>query len=211
MGNPGVRGAGEPRQPAVTRLLHRRRCQWAQDDPLMQRYHDTEWGVPLHDDRALFEFLILEGMQAGLSWLIVLRKREGFRRAFDRFDPEKVARYGRAKRAALLRDPGIIRNHLKIEAAVINAQAFVRLQQAYGSVDRFLWELIGSRPIQNRWRRVRDIPSRTVESDALSAALRARGFRFVGSTICYGHMQATGMVNDHLVSCFRHRELAASF
>ena len=177
----------------------------------MQCYHDTEWGVPLHEDRALFEFLILEGMQAGLSWLIVLRKRNQFRRAFDGFNPERVARYGRAKISALLRDPGIIRNRLKVEAAVTNAQAFLRVQEACGSFSRFMWELTGGRPIRNRWKSLTEIPCRTAESDALSAALRARGFRFVGSTICYAHMQATGMVNDHLVSCFRHRQLATSF
>ncbi|MBI4354026.1 MAG: DNA-3-methyladenine glycosylase I [Candidatus Omnitrophica bacterium] len=183
------------------------RCEWAQEPPIMTVYHDTEWGVPLHDDRKLFEFLVLEGMQAGLSWLTVLKKRESFRRAFDGFDAERVASYGRAKVRQLLGDAGIIRNRLKIEAAIANAQAFLRVQEQHGSFARFMWELIGGRPIQHRFKSLRELPARTPESDAMSAALKVLGFRFVGSTICYAHMQATGMVNDHVVSCFRHRDV----
>jgi DNA-3-methyladenine glycosylase I len=175
----------------------------------LRRYHDTEWGVPLYQDRKLFEFLVLEGMQAGLSWLTVLKKRAAFRRAFDGFDPERVARYGRAKIAQLLRDPGIIRNRLKIEAAITNAQAFLSVQEREGSFHRFLWGLIGGSPLQRARRFVREVPARTRESDAMSRALADRGFRFVGSTICYAHMQATGMVNDHLVSCFRYDAIRA--
>ena len=183
------------------------RCDWGQATPLMIAYHDTEWGVPLRDDRKLFEFLILEGMQAGLSWSTILNKREHFRRAFDRFDPENVARYGRAKVRALLQDAGIIRNRLKIEAAIANAQAFLAVQEQRGGFHRFMWEFVGGRPKVNRWRTMRQLPCVSPESDALSRALRERGFRFVGSTICYAHMQATGMVNDHLITCFRHREV----
>ena len=182
-----------------------RRCEWAQAPPIMTAYHDAEWGVPLHDDRKLFEFLVLEGMQAGLSWLTVLNKRAQFRRAFDGFDPRRVAGYGRAKVRQLLGDPGIIRNRLKIEAAVTNAQAFLRVQAAQGSFSRFMWDLIGGRPIQHRFTRLRQLPARTPESDEMSVVLKAEGFRFVGSTICYAHMQATGMVNDHVVGCFRYR------
>ena len=173
----------------------------------MRRYHDTEWGVPLHDDRKLFEFLVLEGMQAGLSWLTVLNKRENYRKAFDGFNPEKVARYGRAKVHALLKDAGIIRNRLKIEAAVANAQAFLSLQEAHGSFDRYIWRFVGGKPIVNRWRSMQELPATTPESDAMSRELKRLGFRFVGSTICYAHMQATGMVNDHAVSCFRYPQL----
>jgi len=173
----------------------------------MQRYHDTEWGVPLYDDRWLFEFLVLEGMQAGLSWATILNKRENFRRAFDRFQPGKIACYRSSKVRELLRNPGIIRNRLKIEATITNAQALLDIQRRYGSFHRFMWDLIGSRPIQNRWRRLRELPARTPESDRMSEVLRDHGFRFVGSTICYAHMQATGMVNDHIVSCFRYRQV----
>ncbi len=174
----------------------------------MIRYHDTEWGVPLYDDRKLFEFLILEGMQAGLSWSTVLNKREQFREAFDQFDPRKVARYGRTNIRTLLANAGIIRNRQKIEAAITNAQVFLQVQEAAGGFHRFLWAFVGGQPIVNRRRRMQDLPATTPVSDAMSQALRARGFRFVGSTICYAHMQATGMVNDHLISCFRYRELA---
>ena len=184
------------------------RCDWGQASPLMITYHDTEWGVPLYDDRKLFEFLILEGMQAGLSWSTVLNKREHFRRAFDRFEPERVARYGRAKVHALLQDAGIIRNRQKIEAAIANAQAFLRVQEARGGFHRFMWAFVGGRPRVNAWRSMRQLPCTSPESDAFSRALKERGFRFVGSTICYAHMQATGMVNDHLVTCFRYREVA---
>jgi len=173
----------------------------------MQAYHDTEWGVPLYDDRALFEFLILEGMQAGLSWQTVLRKRDAFRRAFDGFDAERVARYTPRKVERLLQDASIIRNRMKITAAITNAQAFLRIQRECGSFHRFMWDLIGGRPIQHAWSSLNELPARTRESDAVSQALQARGFRFVGSTICYAHMQATGMVNDHVVRCFRYREV----
>jgi DNA-3-methyladenine glycosylase I len=182
------------------------RCPWPVDD-LYIAYHDTEWGVPLHDDRTLFEFLILEGAQAGLSWHIVLKKRENYRKAFDGFDPQKVARYSEAKLAALLANPGIIRNRLKIAAAVRNAKAFLAVQEEFGSFDRYIWRFVEGRPIINTHRSMKTVPARTKESDAMSRDLIQRGFTFVGSTICYAHMQATGMVNDHLVTCFRHKAL----
>ena len=171
------------------------------------RYHDREWGVPVHDDRTLFEFLILEGAQAGLSWITVLRKRENYRKAFAGFDARKVARFSKKKIQTLMRDEGIIRNRLKIEAAVTNARAFLAVQKEFGSFDRYLWRFTGNRTLQNRRRSIKDIPATSPESDAMSADLKRRGFRFVGTTICYAHMQATGMVNDHVLSCFRHREL----
>ena len=183
------------------------RCAWAGDDPLYVAYHDAEWGVPVHDDRKLFEFLILEGAQAGLSWLTILRKRESYRRAFAGFDPERVARFGAREVRRLLVDPGIVRNRLKVAGAIRNAQAFLAVQEEFGSFDRFMWRFVGGRPTQNAWRSLKQVPSRTPESDALSRDLRTRGFGFVGSTICYAHMQAVGMVNDHLVSCFRYRQL----
>jgi len=170
----------------------------------MVDYHDTEWGTPEHDDRKLFEFLVLEGAQAGLSWLTVLRKRERYRAAFDGFDPKKIARYDSRKMRSLLADDGIIRNRLKISAAVQNAKAFLAVQDEFGSFDAFIWRFVGGRPIDNGWRTVNQIPARTRESERMSEALREREFRFVGPTICYAHMQACGMVNDHLVSCFRH-------
>ena len=182
------------------------RCPWAIDE-LYQRYHDTEWGVPLHDDRRLFEFLVLEGVQAGLSWHIVLKKRENYRVAFDRFDPEKVARYNAAKIARLLNDAGLIRNRLKIQSAIQNAKAFLKVQEEFGSFDAYIWRFVDGRPKINFWKTLKQIPARTPVSDALSKDLRRRGFNFVGSTICYAHMQATGMVNDHLVACFRHKQL----
>lgn len=182
------------------------RCAWARDD-LSIPYHDLEWGVPLHDDRALFELLILEGAQAGLSWSTILRKRENYRKAFDGFDARKIARYDERKIAALLADAGIVRNRLKIAATVANAQAFLAVRKEFGSFDRYIWDLAGGRPRRNRWREMSEVPAKTLESDAMSRALLKRGFRFVGSTICYSFMQATGMVNDHLVGCFRHREL----
>ena len=185
------------------------RC-WGTGDPLMAAYHDDEWGVPLYDDRKLFEFLVLEGMQAGLSWRTVLHKREAFREAFDGFDPERVARYGRKKVGALLRNAGIIRNRQKIAAAITNAQAFLRVQEECSGFHRFMWAFVGEHPIINRRRSLRELPARTKESDALSEGLKARGFRFVGSTICYAHMQATGMVNDHLVRCDQYLQLARS-
>lgn len=180
------------------------RCPWATDDPLYIAYHDREWGVPLHDDRALFEFLVLEGAQAGLSWLTILRKRENYRRAFDGFDPAAVARFDEARVAALLGDPGIIRNRLKINAAVGNARAFLKVQDEFGSFAAYMWAFVGGRPIVNRWESLRQVPAQTAESRALSQDLKRRGFSFVGPTIMYAHMQAVGMVNDHLVGCFRH-------
>jgi DNA-3-methyladenine glycosylase I len=184
-----------------------RRCAWASSE-LAIRYHDREWGVPLRNDRKLFEFLVLDAMQAGLSWEIILRKREGFRAAFDNFEPAKVARYDARKVGKLLADPGIVRNRLKIEAAITNARAFLEVQKEFGSFARYVWGLVGGRPRVNRQRSRHAIPARTTESDALSRALQKRGFRFVGSTICYAFMQAAGMVNDHTVDCFRYAELA---
>jgi DNA-3-methyladenine glycosylase I len=177
------------------------------DDPLYLRYHDCEWGVPVHDDRRLFEFLVLEGAQAGLSWLTILRKRHQYRRAFARFAPEVVAGFGPTETKRLLADAGIVRNRLKIHAAINNASAFLKVQRDEGSFDRFVWAFVGATPLQNAWRTGRDVPARTPLSEALSKALRQRGFRFVGPTICYAFMQAVGMVNDHTVDCFRHREL----
>ena len=185
-----------------------KRCAWAGDDPLYVAYHDTEWGVPARDDDRLFEFLILEGAQAGLSWITVLRKRENYRRAFDGFDPEKIARYGKSKIARLMRDAGIVRNRLKIEGAIANARAFLDVRDEFGSFARYMWDFVDGRPIQNRWKSLKQIPATTRKSDAMSRDMKARGFKFVGSTICYAHMQACGMVNDHLVYCFRHREVA---
>lgn len=183
-----------------------RRCGWARTEPSIA-YHDTEWGVPLHDDRALFEFLILEGAQAGLSWETILRKRDNFRSAFDRFDPQAVAAYGQGKVKALLGDPGIIRNRLKIEAAIQNARAFLGIQREFGSFAAYVWRFVEGRPRRNAWRRLDQIPDRTPESDALSKDLSRRGFKFVGPTICYAFMQAVGMVNDHLVTCFRYAQI----
>jgi DNA-3-methyladenine glycosylase I len=174
---------------------------------LYQTYHDTEWGVPLHDDQALFEFLILEGAQAGLSWITILKKRENYRAAFDGFDATRVARYDAGKIAALLQDPGIVRNRLKVAGAVTNAQQFLEVQAEFGSFDRFIWHFVDGRPKQNKWRSIADIPASTKESDAMSKELKRRGFKFVGSTICYAHMQATGMVNDHTTDCFRYKEV----
>ena len=181
------------------------RCPWGASDPLYVPYHDEEWGVPLHDDRKIFEMLVLEGAQAGLSWLTILRRRAAYRRAFDRFDPRRVARYGDDAIARLLADDGIIRNRLKIRSAVENARAFLAVQEEFGSFDRYVWRFVDGRPVQNVWATPAEVPARTALSDALSKDLKARGFSFVGSTICYAHMQATGMVNDHVVSCFRHR------
>jgi DNA-3-methyladenine glycosylase I len=186
-----------------------KRCAWPGSDPLYCAYHDEEWGVPLHDDRALFEFLVLEGAQAGLSWITILRKRDAYRKAFDNFDAARVARYGDEKIAALLQDAGIVRNRLKIEATVNNARRFLEVQAEFGTFDRFIWDFVDGEPRQNRWRRQADVPAQTKESDAMSKELKRRGFKFVGSTICYAHMQATGMVNDHTVECFRHKELAS--
>jgi len=185
----------------------KQRCAWPGDDPLYCAYHDEEWGVPLHDDRSLFEFLILEGAQAGLSWITILRKRENYRAAFDNFDAARIARYGMDKIESLLQDAGIVRNRLKVEAAVNNAQKFLNVQEEFGSFDAFIWQFTGNKPRQNKWRNLAEIPASTVESDAMSRELKRRGFKFVGSTICYAHMQATGMVNDHVVECFRHKEV----
>jgi DNA-3-methyladenine glycosylase I len=185
------------------------RCGWCGEDPLYVAYHDTEWGVPVFDDRTLFEFLILEGAQAGLSWSTILNKREGYRRAFDGFDPERVARYDTKKVAKLLADPGIVRNRLKVGSAVTNAQAFLDIQNEKGSFSDYIWAFVGGRPIRNRWCSLSEIPATTPVAEAISKDLKKRGFRFVGPTIIYAHMQATGMVNDHLVGCFRHREVAA--
>lgn len=185
-----------------------KRCPWCLSDPLCIEYHDREWGVPLHDDRKWFEFLTLEGAQAGLNWLLVLKKRENYRRAYDDFDFTKVARYDDAKIAALLTDPGIIRNRAKIAASINNARAFIRIREEFSSFDHYIWPFVNGKPLQNHWRTDRQIPARTALSDAISADLRQRGFKFVGSTIVYAHMQATGMVNDHLIACFRHVELA---
>ncbi len=186
------------------------RCAWAQGgDAQYLAYHDHEWGVPVHDDRKLFEFLILEGAQAGLSWSTILKKREGYRAAFADFDPVRVAAFGETETAALLLNPGIVRNRLKIAAAVTNARAFLEVQAEFGSFDAWIWRFVDGRPIVNAWRTQSEVPARTAESDALSKDLVRRGFKFVGSTIMYAHMQATGMVNDHTVDCFRHRALAA--
>jgi DNA-3-methyladenine glycosylase I len=183
------------------------RCPWAGDDPLYHAYHDEEWGLPLHDDRALFELLNLEGAQAGLSWITILRKRPAYRRAFAGFDPRKVARFDRRRIASLLRDPGIVRNRLKVEGTVSNARALLEVVAEQGSFDRYLWGFVGGQPIRNRRRALTDLPAETAESRVLSKDLRRRGFTFVGPTICYAFMQATGMVNDHLVSCYRYRQV----
>jgi len=191
-------------------LPEKSRCGWVPaGDPLYVAYHDKEWGVPLHDDGKLFEFLVLEGMQAGLSWGTILRKRENFRRAFDGFDPDAIAGYDGSKVRRLLSDPGIIRNRLKVRSAVTNAKAFLKVQHEFGSFDSYIWRFVGDRPKVNKWRSLRQIPAKTREADEMSKDMVTRGFKFVGPTICYSHMQATGMVNDHLVSCFRYQELTA--
>ena len=184
------------------------RCAWVKQDPLYLNYHDREWGVPVHYDRRLFEFLILEGAQAGLKWILILRKREAFRQAYDNFNPVKIARYGEEKINALLADTSIVRNRAKIEGAITNAQAFLAVQEQYGNFDEFIWQFVGGKPIVNHWRSANQIPSSTVHSDAMSKALRKRGFKFAGTTICYAFMQAVGMVNDHTISCFRHDEVS---
>ena len=179
------------------------RCAWSGTDPLYIEYHDNEWGVPVHDDRKLFEMLILEGAQAGLSWITILRKRENYRKAFDNFDAKKIARYDQRKIRSLLKDEGIVRNRLKVAATIGNAKAFLDVQKEFGSFDAYLWQFVGGKTIYNRPKRLKDIKPKTRESDAMSADLKKRGFRFVGSTICYAFMQATGMVDDHTMSCFR--------
>src|SRR5258706_1774733 len=181
------------------------RCGWSLNHPLMIEYHDTEWGVPLHDDRKLYEFLVLDAAQAGLSWQTVLLKRENYRRAFDNFDATKIARYTDKRVARLLANPGIIRNRLKIKSAIINARQFLKVQEEFGSFDRYIWQFVGGQPRLNHFRTSAEIPARTEQSDAMSKDLRQRGFTFVGSTICYAFMQAAGMVNDHLVECHRHK------
>jgi DNA-3-methyladenine glycosylase I len=183
------------------------RCPWAIAEPNIT-YHDREWGVPVHDDRLLFEFLILEGAQAGLSWTTILKKRENYRKAFNGFRPEKISRYGPRDMKRLLADAGIVRNRLKIAAAIENAKAFLPVRKEFGTFDAYLWSFVDGKPIQNRRRRMADVPARTAESDAMSRDLQRRGFKFVGSTICYALMQATGMVNDHLVTCPRHAEVS---
>ena len=193
-----MQAAGNPDPP---------RCAWAGDDPLYAAYHDREWGVPVHDDRLLFEFLILEGAQAGLSWITILRKREHYRRVFDDFDAQRIARYDTDKVASLLADPGIVRNRLKVAAAIANARACLEVRREFGSFDAFIWDFVQGRPIQNRWASLSEIPAVSAESQAMSRALSKRGFRFVGPTICYAFMQAVGMVNDHTTDCFRHGEL----
>jgi DNA-3-methyladenine glycosylase I len=183
------------------------RCPWPSDDKLMIKYHDREWGVPLHNDRKLFEFLILEGFQAGLSWRTILHKRENFRKAFDNFDFHKIARYDRRKINLLLKNEGIIRNKLKIEAAISNAKAFLQVRKEFGTFDKYIWSFVDGKPVQNKFKSLKQIPARTQLSDKISDELKKRGFKFVGSTIVYAHMQATGMVNDHIVNCYRHYEI----
>jgi len=190
--------------------MNRTRCAWAGSDALYQKYHDTEWGVPMHDDQRLFEFLILEGAQAGLSWITILRKRENYRAAFDNFDAARIAHYGANKIESLLQDAGIVRNRLKLEAAVVNAQKFLEVQETCGSFDAFLWQFVEGKTRQNAWRSLADVPASTPASDAMSRELKRRGFKFVGTTICYALMQATGMVNDHTVNCFRYKELKSN-
>ena len=185
------------------------RCGWVNDDPLYIAYHDEEWGVPLHDDRRLFEMLVLEGAQAGLSWYTILKKRDGYRRAFDGFDPERVARYDDKKVASLLQDPGIVRNRLKVQAAIGNARAWLNLRESGLAFSDFLWDFTGGKPVVNAWRRLEDIPASTPASVVMSKALKKLGFRFVGPTICYAFMQAVGMVNDHTTTCFRWKECKA--
>lgn len=185
-----------------------KRCDWADRSELVQSYHDLEWGVEIHDDRTLFEFLVLEGAQAGLSWSTILKKRTAYRRAFDNFDARKISNYSEKTVSRLLANPEIIRNRLKINTAVTNARAFLKVREEFGSFDRYIWQFVKGKPIRNAWRRMTDIPSSTPESVAMSKDLKKRGFKFVGPTICYAFMQAVGMVNDHVVDCFRYKELA---
>jgi len=185
----------------------KKRCPWPSDDPLMIKYHDKEWGVPAHSDRKLFEFLILEGFQAGLSWRTILHKRENFRKAFDNFDFNKVANYNKRKTNSLLKDASIIRNKLKIESAITNAKAFLQVRKEFGTFDKYIWSFVDWKPIQNNFKSLKELPAKTALSDKISDDLKKRGFKFVGSTIVYAHMQATGMVNDHVVSCYRFKEL----
>jgi DNA-3-methyladenine glycosylase I len=194
----------------VSQGYAKRRCPWCEGSETYRRYHDEEWGVPVHDDRRLFEFLVLEGAQAGLSWSTILAKRDNYRRAFARFDPKKVARFGARDVRLLLADAGIVRNRLKIEAAIGNARAFLAIQREFGSFDAYLWRFVGARALQSRRRSMKDVPTRTAVSDALAKDLKRRGFRFVGSTIVYAFMQAVGMVNDHLVTCYRRAQLSGA-
>ena len=188
--------------------MQKQRCTWCGSDPLYVSYHDDEWGVPVHDDRRLFEFLVLEGAQAGLSWLTILKKRENYRRAFDNFDIERIARYGPQDITRLLHDPGIVRNRLKIEAAIRNASGVLCIREEYGTLDTFLWRYVDGSPVQNARKGITDLPAKTKKSDQISKDLKKRGFNFVGSTICYAFMQAVGMVNDHVQDCFRYKEIA---
>jgi DNA-3-methyladenine glycosylase I len=184
----------------------RKRCDWPGDNRLMIEYHDTEWGVPLHDDRKLFEFLLLDNAQAGLSWQTIVNKRENYRKAFDNFEPAKIALYNQRKITSLLNNPGIVRNRLKVQSAVTNALAFLEIQAEFGSFDTYIWQFVNGTPIRNRWKSLKDIPATSSESDAMSKALKKRGFKFVGSTICYAFMQSAGMINDHLIHCFRYTQ-----
>lgn len=186
----------------------KKRCDWAGRDPLYVKYHDEEWGVPVYDDQVLFEFLILEGMQAGLSWSTILKKRGNFRQAFDEFDPRKIAQYDSNKSNKLLQNPGIIRNRLKIEAAVQNARSYLTVEQEFGSFSQYIWQFVNHKPLINSWKSLKEIPAKTAISDDMSKDLKKKGFKFVGSTICYAFMQAVGMVNDHVVDCFRYRDLS---
>jgi DNA-3-methyladenine glycosylase I len=190
-------------------MKDKKRCSWPSDDPLMIKYHDKEWGTPVHNDRKLFEFLLLEGMQAGLSWNTILNKRENFRKAFDNFDFNNVAKYDKRKINSLLKDAGIIRNKLKIESAVTNAKAFLKVRKEFGTFDKYIWGFVNGQPIINKLKSLKEIPAKTKLSDKISKDLKNRGFKFVGSTIVYAHMQATGMVNDHTTDCYRHKELAS--
>jgi DNA-3-methyladenine glycosylase I len=183
------------------------RCEWADRSEMERSYHDNEWGKPIHEDRSLFEFLVLEGAQAGLSWSIILGKRKGYRKAFDNFDAMKISKYSEDDVSRLLADPAIVRNRLKINATIANARAFLQVQEQFGSFDRYIWQFVNGKPMQNSWQKITDIPSSTPESEAMSKDLQSRGFKFVGTTICYAFMQAVGMVNDHVVGCFRRREL----
>ncbi len=188
-------------------MKEKQRCEWTSDDPLMIKYHDNEWGKPVHNDKKLFEFLLLEGFQAGLSWRTILHKRENFRKAFDNFDFNKIAKYNKRKINSLLKDEGIIRNKLKVNAAVTNAKAFLKVRDEFGTFDKYIWSFVNYKPVVNKFKSLKEIPARTVLSDLISKDLKKRGFKFVGSTIIYAHMQATGMVNDHTVNCFRYKEL----
>jgi len=185
-----------------------KRCEWCGTEPIYVDYHDKEWGVPVHDDRLHFEMIILDGAQAGLSWITILKRRDGYRKAFDNFDVNKVSRYTDKKIEKLLLDPGIIRNRLKVNSAVKNAKTFLKIQKEFGSFDEYIWQFVNKKTIQNKWKQMSDLPAKTAESDAMSKDLKKRGFSFVGSTICYAYMQAAGMVNDHIVNCHRHKELS---